>query len=34
LRELGASLFTVGVGGPEPDLSGLRTWIDWRETTR
>ena len=34
LREIGASLFTIGVGGPDPDLSGLRDWIDWRETTR
>jgi probable F420-dependent oxidoreductase len=34
LRDLGASLFTVGVSGPEPDLSGLREWIDWRDSTR
>jgi probable F420-dependent oxidoreductase len=34
LREIGASLFTIGVGGPDPDLSGLRDWIDWREPTR
>jgi probable F420-dependent oxidoreductase len=31
LRGLGASLFTVGLGGPEPDLSGLRAWIGWRD---
>jgi probable F420-dependent oxidoreductase len=31
LVEIGASLFTVGVGGPEPDLSGLREWITWRD---
>jgi probable F420-dependent oxidoreductase len=34
LREIGASLFTVGVGGPTPDLAGLRRWIEWRDTTR
>jgi probable F420-dependent oxidoreductase len=32
LRELGASLFTVGKGGPQPDLSGLRKWIAWRDS--
>jgi probable F420-dependent oxidoreductase len=31
LRELGVSLFTVGVGGPSPDLSELRDWIAWRD---
>jgi alkanesulfonate monooxygenase SsuD/methylene tetrahydromethanopterin reductase-like flavin-dependent oxidoreductase (luciferase family) len=31
LRELGASLFTVGVGGPDYDLSLLRDWIAWRD---
>ena len=31
LRELGASLFTVGVGGPDYDLSGLRNWVAWRD---
>jgi probable F420-dependent oxidoreductase len=31
LRELGASLFTVGVGGPDYDLSALREWIAWRD---
>jgi hypothetical protein len=30
-REEGASLFTVGVGGPEPDLSPLSNWIAWRD---
>jgi probable F420-dependent oxidoreductase len=30
-REQGASLFTVGVGGPEPDLSPLSNWIAWRD---
>jgi probable F420-dependent oxidoreductase len=34
LRDLGASLFTVGAGGPDPDLSDLRAWIDWRDSTR
>jgi probable F420-dependent oxidoreductase len=34
LRDLGASLFTVGVGGPEPDLSALGEWIAWRDSTR
>ncbi|WP_433825038.1 LLM class F420-dependent oxidoreductase [Actinoplanes sp. CA-015351] len=32
-RELGASLFTVGVGGPEPDLGPLREWLAWRDAT-
>jgi probable F420-dependent oxidoreductase len=32
LRALGASLFTVGVGGPDYDLSALRNWIAWRDT--
>ncbi|HEX5740208.1 MAG TPA: LLM class F420-dependent oxidoreductase [Pilimelia sp.] len=31
LRALGASLFTVGTGGPEPDLTLLRRWLDWRD---
>jgi probable F420-dependent oxidoreductase len=32
LVEAGASLFTVGVGGPDYDLTKLRRWLDWRET--
>jgi alkanesulfonate monooxygenase SsuD/methylene tetrahydromethanopterin reductase-like flavin-dependent oxidoreductase (luciferase family) len=32
LRAHGASLFTVGVGGPDYDLSPLRDWIAWRDT--
>ena len=32
LRSLGASLFTVGVGGPDYDLSELRNWITWRDS--
>jgi alkanesulfonate monooxygenase SsuD/methylene tetrahydromethanopterin reductase-like flavin-dependent oxidoreductase (luciferase family) len=31
LRSLGASLFTVGVGGPDYELSLLRDWITWRD---
>ena len=31
LRDLGASLFTVGVGGPDYDLSQLSRWIAWRD---
>lgn len=31
LRDLGISLFTVGVGGPDYDLSTLREWIAWRD---
>jgi probable F420-dependent oxidoreductase len=31
LRDLGASLFTVGLGGPSPDLTDLKKWIDWRD---
>jgi probable F420-dependent oxidoreductase len=30
LIEAGASLFTVGVGGPDYDLTKLRRWLDWR----
>lgn len=32
LRSLGASLFTVGAGGPDYDLSDLRDWIAWRDS--
>lgn len=31
LLELGVTQFTVGVGGPDYDLSALRDWIDWRD---
>ena len=31
LRDLGVSLFTVGVGGPDYDLSRLARWITWRD---
>jgi alkanesulfonate monooxygenase SsuD/methylene tetrahydromethanopterin reductase-like flavin-dependent oxidoreductase (luciferase family) len=30
-RELGVSLFTVGMGGPEPDLAPLRHYLAWRD---
>jgi len=30
LIEAGATLFTVGVGGPDYDLSTLKDWIAWR----
>ncbi|MFI5955938.1 LLM class F420-dependent oxidoreductase [Cryptosporangium sp. NPDC051539] len=31
LRDLGVSLFTVGLGGPDYDLSALREWVAWRD---
>jgi probable F420-dependent oxidoreductase len=31
LRGKGVSLFTVGVGGPKPDLSPLKQWLAWRD---
>ena len=31
LLDLGVTLFTVGIGGPDYDLSGLRAWISWRD---
>jgi probable F420-dependent oxidoreductase len=31
LRELGVSLFTVGTGGPKPDLGPLKQWLAWRD---
>ena len=31
LLDAGASLFTVGVGGPDYDLTELKRWIDWRD---
>lgn len=30
--DAGATLFTVGVGGPNYDLSTLRRWVDWRNS--
>jgi probable F420-dependent oxidoreductase len=32
LRELGVSLFTIGVGGPDYDLTRVRRWITWRDS--
>jgi probable F420-dependent oxidoreductase len=32
LLEAGATLFTVGVGGPDYDLSKLEKWISWRNS--
>ena len=29
--ELGARLFTLGIGGPKPDLGPLREWLAWRD---
>ena len=31
LRDKGVSLFTIGVGGPKPDLGELRQWLAWRD---
>jgi probable F420-dependent oxidoreductase len=31
LRAQGVSLFTVGTGGPKPDLGPLRDWLAWRD---
>jgi len=31
-RQAGATLFTVGVGGPNYDLSLARTWVQWRDS--
>jgi probable F420-dependent oxidoreductase len=32
LRALGITLFVIGSGGPDYDLSELRDWIAWRDT--
>jgi probable F420-dependent oxidoreductase len=32
LVEAGAHMVTVGVGGPDYDLSGLERWIAWRDS--
>jgi hypothetical protein len=31
LRGLGVSLYTVGVSGPDYDITQLRRWIAWRD---
>jgi len=32
LLDAGITLFTVGVGGPQYDLGGLRRWVAWRDS--
>ena len=32
LVEAGAGLFTVGIGGPDYDLSLVRNWVRWRDS--
>jgi probable F420-dependent oxidoreductase len=31
LRELGTTLFTLGITGPEYDLDAVRRWVRWRD---
>ena len=31
LLDAGATLFTVGVGGPDVDFTKLRAWLSWRD---
>ena len=31
LAEIGARLFTLGIGGPDYDLAPLRDWVAWRD---
>jgi probable F420-dependent oxidoreductase len=31
LRDLGVTLFTIGIGGPDYDLSLAREWVIWRD---
>ncbi len=33
LRDLGVSLFTIGVDGPDYDLSTVAQWVAWRDET-
>jgi probable F420-dependent oxidoreductase len=32
LRELGATLFTVGITGPNYDIDAVRRWVAWRDS--
>jgi len=32
-RELGASLFTIGISGPDYPLDDVRRWLAWRDAT-
>jgi hypothetical protein len=32
LLEAGATLFTVGMGGPDYDLGKLKAWVSWRDS--
>lgn len=34
LVEAGATLFTVGIGGPDYDMGMLKEWIAWRDERR
>ncbi|MDQ1528652.1 MAG: hypothetical protein QOK08_2322 [Actinomycetota bacterium] len=31
LRELGTTLFTLGISGPDYDLDAVRRWVKWRD---
>ena len=31
MHGLGASLFTVGIGGPDYDLTDVKRWLNWRD---
>ncbi len=31
LRAMGATLFTMGTGGPDYDMSALPAWLEWRD---
>ncbi len=30
-HDLGATLFTIGISGPDYDLAAVRTWLSWRD---